>query len=153
MKKEYPSDTTKSVRPGILNHMEGKTAETGINGIRGERGIIEKMAPKEWLNEKKESCERGIELYQNKIEMLELELDAIKSLIGFIEKRQVCRIPPECTFFGTGDNEQKKATPGMEQPLSVTTSIVGDIPQGQRDQVISEHMKIMERKFKSAIGR
>lgn len=35
----------------------------------------------EWLNEKKARCERGIEFYQNKINLLERDLEAINRLL------------------------------------------------------------------------
>lgn len=43
------------------------------------------MANKEWLNEKKELCENGIEFYHNRINELERELEIIKSLIDLVE--------------------------------------------------------------------
>ncbi len=43
------------------------------------------MANKEWLNEKKELCENGIEFYHSRITELERELEMIKSLIDLVE--------------------------------------------------------------------
>lgn len=43
------------------------------------------MADKEWLNEKKELCENGIEFYHSRINELERELEIIKCLIDLVE--------------------------------------------------------------------
>lgn len=39
----------------------------------------------EWLNNKKELCETGIEFYHNRINELEREMEIIKSLINLAE--------------------------------------------------------------------
>lgn len=43
------------------------------------------MTNKEWLNKKKELCENGIELSNNRIKEFEKELEVIKSLISLVE--------------------------------------------------------------------
>lgn len=47
------------------------------------------MTNREWLNNKKESCEQGIEFYHNRINELKEELEVIKGIIDLVEGQSV----------------------------------------------------------------
>ncbi len=45
------------------------------------------MTGLEWLNGKKELCERGVEFYQNKVSAFEKDLEVIRELIVLEERK------------------------------------------------------------------